>query len=151
MVNFKKKPTKTEGKCWKFQWRRQCLPKKNKQALRVSVNWSEEWWILKYSQNKARKHRGGSRVHEKTSGTISTEGSWRSHRSYNLVHTFLPMPQAMNIPEAKAAVDKEWKKLDTIPAWQLDKVKSEKEVILETKKKSTLQHWWTSVNSKMRS
>ena len=28
---------------------------------------------------------------------------------YNLVHKFLPMPQAMNIPAAKAAVDKEWK------------------------------------------
>ena len=30
---------------------------------------------------------------------------------YNLVHKFIPMPQAMNIPEAKAAVDKEWKNL----------------------------------------
>ena len=36
---------------------------------------------------------------------------------YNLVHKFIPMPQAMKIPEAKAAVDKEWKKLETIPAW----------------------------------
>ena len=31
------------------------------------------------------------------------------------------MPQAMTIPEAKAAVDKEWRKLETIPAWQLEK------------------------------
>ena len=29
--------------------------------------------------------------------------------------------------EAKAAVDKEWKKLETSPAWQLDKVRSKKE------------------------
>ena len=28
---------------------------------------------------------------------------------YNLVHKFIPMPQAMKIPAAKAAVDKEWK------------------------------------------
>ena len=27
---------------------------------------------------------------------------------YNLVHKFIPMPQAMKIPDAKAAVDKEW-------------------------------------------
>ena len=27
----------------------------------------------------------------------------------NLVHKFIPVPQAMNIPAAKAAVDKEWK------------------------------------------
>ena len=36
------------------------------------------------------------------------------------------MPQAMKIPDAKAAVDKEWKKLETVPAWQLDNVKSKK-------------------------
>ena len=40
----------------------------------------------------------------------------------NLVHKFIQMAQAMKIPDAKAAVDKEWTKLETIPAWQLDKV-----------------------------
>ena len=30
----------------------------------------------------------------------------------NLVHKFIPMPQAMKIPAAKAAVDKEWEKLE---------------------------------------
>ena len=33
----------------------------------------------------------------------------------NLAHKFIPMPQAMKIPEAKAAVDKEWVKLEKIP------------------------------------
>ena len=28
---------------------------------------------------------------------------------YNLVHKFIPMPQAMKTPDAKAAVEKEWK------------------------------------------
>ena len=32
-----------------------------------------------------------------------------SLQHYNLVHKFIPMPQAMKIPAAKAAVDKEWK------------------------------------------
>ena len=32
-----------------------------------------------------------------------------SLQHYNLVHMFIPMPQAMKIPTAKAAVDKEWK------------------------------------------
>ena len=41
------------------------------------------------------------------------------------------MPQAMKIPDAKAVVDKEWKKLETIPAWDVRKVKSKKEVINE--------------------
>ena len=35
-----------------------------------------------------------------------------SLQHYNLVHKFIPMPQAMKIPAAKAAVDKEWEKLD---------------------------------------
>ena len=48
--------------------------------------------------------------------------------SHNLAHKFIP-PQAVNIPDAKAAVDKEWKKLVTIPAWDLEKVESKKEVL----------------------
>ena len=50
---------------------------------------------------------------------------------YNWVHIFIPMQKAMTIPDAKASVEEEWKKLETIQAWKLDKVKSKKEVILE--------------------
>ena len=53
---------------------------------------------------------------------------------YNLVHKFFPVPQAMQILDAKAAVDKKWKKLETIPASNLEKVKSKKEVILQTQR-----------------
>ena len=42
----------------------------------------------------------------------------------NLVHKFIPMPQAMKIPAVKAAVDKEWEKLEKIPARDLTKVRS---------------------------
>ena len=52
---------------------------------------------------------------------------------YNLVHKFTRMPQAMKIPAAKAAVDKEWEKLEKISAWNLTKVKSKKEVIDEAR------------------
>ena len=51
---------------------------------------------------------------------------YNSMSHYNLVHKFIPMPQAMKIPTAQAAVDKEWKKLETIPAWQLEKSKKPK-------------------------
>ena len=48
-----------------------------------------------------------------------------SLQHYNLVHKFIPMPQAMKIPAAKAAVDKEWEKLEKIPAGgALTKVRS---------------------------
>ena len=35
-----------------------------------------------------------------------------SLQQYKLVHKLIPMPQAMKIPAAKAAVDKEWEKLE---------------------------------------
>ena len=44
----------------------------------------------------------------------------------NLLHKLILMPQAMKILDETAAVDKEWKKLEKIPAWQLVKVKSKK-------------------------
>ena len=59
------------------------------------------------------------------------------------MHKFIPMPQAMKIPDAKAAVDKEWKKLETIPAWQLGNVKSKKEVFLEAQRDKNKVHFAT--------
>ena len=49
--------------------------------------------------------------------------------------SFIPMPQAMKIPAAKAAVDKEWEKLEKFSAWNLTKVRSKKEVIDEARTK----------------
>ena len=51
-----------------------------------------------------------------------------SLQHYNLVHKFIPVPQAMKIPATKAAVDKEFEKLEKISAWNLTKVKSKKQV-----------------------
>ena len=57
------------------------------------------------------------------------------------VHKFIPMPQAMKIPAAKAAVDKEWEKLEKIPAWNLTKVTSNSEVIDEARNKGRKVHF----------
>ena len=52
------------------------------------------------------------------------------------------MPQAMKIPAAKAAVDKEWEKLEKIPAWDLTEVRSNKsEVIDEARTKGAKVHF----------
>ena len=51
------------------------------------------------------------------------------------------MPQAMKIPAAKAAVDKEWEKLEKIPAWDLTKVRSKSEVIDEARTKGAKVHF----------
>ena len=46
----------------------------------------------------------------------------------------------------RTAADKEWKKLETIPAWQLDKVKSKKEVTLEAQRDKQKVHLATLVD-----
>ena len=77
-----------------------------------------------------------------------------SLQHYNLVHKFIPVPQAMKIPDAKAAVDKEWKKFETIPAWQLENVKSKEDVILEAQRNKKKVHFATLMDKchlKMRS
>ena len=56
----------------------------------------------------------------------------------NLVHKFIPMPQAMKIPAANAAVDEEWEKLEKVSAWNLTKVRSKKQVIDEARKGATV-------------
>ena len=63
-----------------------------------------------------------SEIHE---DRIAGEG-FTPMTHHNLVHKFIPMPQAMKIPDAKTAVDKKWKKMETIPAWDLGKVKNKK-------------------------
>ena len=54
---------------------------------------------------------------------------------------FIPMPQAMKIPAAKAAVDKEWEKLEKISAWNLTKGKSKKQVIEEARTSGATVHF----------
>ena len=66
------------------------------------------------------------------------------HRS--LVHKFIPMPQAMKIRDEKAAVDKEWKKLQTIPAWDLGKAKSKKKVNLGAQRDKQKVHFATLID-----
>ena len=63
-----------------------------------------------------------------------------SLQHFSLVYKF-PMPQAMKIPAAKAAVDKECEKLEKIPAWDKTKVGSKSEVIDEARTKGAKVHF----------
>ena len=55
--------------------------------------------------------------------------------------TNLFLCQEMKIPAAKAAVDKEWEKLEKISAWNLTKVRSKKQVIDEARTKGAKVHF----------
>ena len=92
-------------------------PTKLRQNLRV-------FWKLMNPQGM----RMGNSIPHHHEDHIAGKGE-NSLEHYNLVHKFIPMPQAMKIPAAKAAVDKEWEKLEKISAWNLTKVKSKKQVI----------------------
>ena len=64
-----------------------------------------------------------------------------SLQHFDLVHKFIPVPQAMKIPAAKAAVVKELEKLENIPAWDLTKVRRKKEVIDEARTSGAKVHF----------
>ena len=84
--------------------------------------------------------RMGSSIPHHHEDHIAGKGE-NSLQHYNLVHKFIPMPQAMKIPAAKAAVDKEWEKLEKISAWNLTKVRSEKDVIDEARTSGATVHF----------
>ena len=70
-----------------------------------------------------------------------TAKEMNSMTRYSLVRKFIPVPQALKIPDAKGAVEKEWEKLEKIPAWQLAKVRNKKEVIDEARHKGRKVHF----------
>ena len=69
-----------------------------------------------------------------------------SLQHYNLVHKFISIPQAMKIAAVKAAVDKEWEKLEKISTWNLTRVKSKKEVIDEARTSGATVHFASLVD-----
>ena len=90
--------------------------------------------LLKHMNPRDKIESVTKRIHEEH---IAGKGE-NSKLHHNLVHKFIPMHQAMKIPDANAAVDKEWKKHETLPAWQLEKIKSKKEVMKEAQKNNTI-------------
>ena len=65
----------------------------------------------------------------------------KSPQHYNLVHISIPVAQAMKIPAAKAAVDKEWKILEKNSAWNMTKVRSKKQVFDEARTMGAKVHF----------
>ena len=77
-----------------------------------------------------------SKTHE---GRIAGKGV-TSMTHYDLVHKYIPMPQAMKIPDATAALDKIWKKLETIPAG-LGKSQEQKKMLFWKHKEKKKVHF----------
>ena len=133
-----RRPSRMPVRNWKHQWLLLCparlvrtirivgvvLPMKSKQNLRVfwkPVNLQDCVW-----ENHCRLI---------TKTTLQAKEVINSLQHFHLVHKFIPLPQAMQIPAVKAAVDKEWEQLEKFSAWNLTKVRSKKEVIDEARTK----------------
>ena len=90
--------------------------------------------------DESTRMRMGNSLHHYHQDHIAGKGE-KSLQHQNMVHKFIPMPQAMKIPAAKVAVDKEWEKLEKISAWNLTKVRSKKEVIDEARASGATVHF----------
>ena len=64
-----------------------------------------------------------------------------SLQHHSLVHKFILVPEAMKIPAAEASEDKEWEKLQKIPAWDITKVRNKSEVIHDARTKGRKVHF----------
>ena len=139
-----KKPLRMLARNWKHQWLPLCFCKTSKKCKHEETRGktneckSKLACILEASEStRLRMEESLPNHHEDLfAGKVDN-----SLQHINLVHKFIPMPQAMKIPEAQAAVDKEWEKLEKIPAWDLTKVRSKSEVIEEARTKGIKVHF----------
>ena len=129
---------------WKHQWLPPCLARHAREArmgrlvARLIYDFKSKFaCILEASEStRMRMEESLPNYHEDIAGKGDN-----SLKHCNLVHKFIPVHQAMKIPAAKAAVDKEWEKLENIPAWDTTEVRNKSEVIDEAMTKGTKVHF----------
>ena len=134
-----RKPSRTRVRNWKHQWLLPCCKIAQNCGSGASNKIQTKHACILEANESTRMRMGNSEPHNHEDH-IAGKGE-NSLQHYNLVHKFIPMPQAMKIPAAKAAVDKEWEKLEKISAWNLTKVKSKKQVIDEARTSGATVHF----------
>ena len=125
---------------WKHQWLLLCLVKLLKNCGSGASNKNKTKLACILEADESTRMRMGNSIPQNHEDHIAGKGE-NSLQHYNLVHKFIPMPQAMKIPAAKAAVDKGWGKLEKISAWNLTKVRSKKQVIDEARTSGAKVHF----------
>ena len=103
-----KRPSEMFARNWKHQWLPLCLARKvsmERPGGKTNEFTSKLACILEASEStRLRMEESLPNYHE---DHIAGKGD-NSLQHENLVHKFIPVPQAMKIPAVKAAVDKEW-------------------------------------------
>ena len=118
-----KKPSRTRVRSWKHQWLLLCHVQNPEKIVGVMhpTKLKTKLACILEADESTRMRMGNSIPHYHPDHIAGKRENSLQH--YNLVHKFIPMPEAMKIPAAKAAVDNEWEKLEKISAWNLTKVK----------------------------
>ena len=97
--------------------------------------------VILQANSSVRKHSKKNKNHRtKHFEKIAPVGTV-SENYYALVHTPVDMKKAMQIPDAKKAVDKEWQKLIDKTAWDYDSVRPKADVIAESKRLKKKAHF----------
>ena len=137
-----KKPLRMLARNWKRRWLLPCLARQARHVgeTRGKTNEIKSKLACFLEASESTRLRMGESLPNHHEDHIAGKGD-NSLQHYNLIHKFIPMPQALKIPAGKAAVDKEWEKLEKIPAWDLTKVRSKKEVIDEARTKGAKVHF----------
>ena len=122
MTKSTKKFSRMRGENWKKLWLQPCLPKGKRASRKLLQSCTvhprrilKQCMVEKCSLMNPQGNEWNLLRLKNHEDHIAGKG-FTSMSHNDLVHKFTPMPQAMTIPDAKAAVDKEWKTLQTIPA-----------------------------------
>ena len=139
-----KRPLRVLVRNWKHQWLLLCLVgQAGKESMArpvvIPMRSNQNMRVFWKARESTRLRMGESLPNHHEDHTAGKGENSLQH--YNLAHKLIPMPQAMKIPAAKAAVDKEWEKLEKIPAWNVTKVRNKKEVIDEARTKGAKVHF----------
>ena len=129
---------------WKHQWLPPCFAKSARTIRIVTCGKSNEiktTFACTLEASESTRLRMEESLPNHHEDHIAGKGTIHCNTIICLVHKFILMPQAMKIPAAKAAVDKEWEKLEKIPPWDMTKVRSKKEVIDEARTKGAKVHF----------
>ena len=90
--------------------------------------------------NESKRLRVGESLPNHHEDHIAGKGE-NSLQHYNLVHKFIPMPQAIKFQQQKQQWTRNGEKLEKISAWNLTKVRSKKEVIDEARTSGAKVHF----------
>ena len=139
-----KKPSRMLARNWKHQWLPLCLARQARTSQHGATRGKSN-----EIKSKPACIVGAAKSTRLRMWRISTELSWRPfcRKGWQFTATLqlgtqnFPMLQAMKIHAAKAAVDQEWEKLEKIPAWDLTKVRSKKEVVVEARTSGAKVHF----------